>query len=46
MTSLNIPSGKESGDLPYFYWIPKLHKTPYKERPERKMLISGYPKDL
>jgi hypothetical protein len=32
MTSLNIPSGKESQDLPYLYWIPKLHKTPYKER--------------
>jgi hypothetical protein len=22
MTSLNIPSGKESEDLPYLYWIP------------------------
>jgi hypothetical protein len=32
MTSLNIPSGKESEDLPYLYWIPKLHKTPYNER--------------
>ena len=32
MTSLNIPSGKESKDLPYLYWIPKLHKTPYTER--------------
>jgi hypothetical protein len=32
--SLNIPSGKESEDLPYLYWIP------------RKILISGYPKDL
>jgi hypothetical protein len=32
MTSLNIASGKESKDLPYLYWIPKLHKTPYKER--------------
>ena len=32
MTSLNIPSGKESEDLSYLYWIPKLHKTPYKER--------------
>ena len=29
MTSLIIPSGKESEDLPYLYWIPKLHKTPY-----------------
>ena len=32
MTSLNILSGKESEDLPYLYWIPKLHKTPYKDR--------------
>ena len=32
MSSLNIPSGKESEDLLYLYWIPKLHKTPYKER--------------
>ena len=32
MTSLRIPSGKESEDLPYLYCIPKLHKTPYKER--------------
>jgi hypothetical protein len=32
MTSLNIPCDKESEDLPYLYWIPKLHKTPYKER--------------
>ena len=32
MTSLSIPSGKESEDLPYLYWIPKLHKTPCKER--------------
>ena len=31
MTSLNFPSGKESQDIPYLYWIPKLHKTPYKE---------------
>jgi hypothetical protein len=23
MTSLNIPSGKESEDLPNLYWIPK-----------------------
>jgi hypothetical protein len=32
MTSLNIPSGKESEDIPYLYCIPKLHKAPYKER--------------
>ena len=31
-TSLNIPSGKESEDLPYLYWKPKLHKTPNKQR--------------
>jgi hypothetical protein len=31
MTSLSIPSGKNSEDLPYLYWIPKLHKTPYKK---------------
>ena len=30
MTSLNIPYGKESEDLPYLFWIHKLHKTPYK----------------
>jgi hypothetical protein len=23
---------KKSEDLPYLYWMPKLHKTPYKER--------------
>jgi hypothetical protein len=32
MTSLSIPSGKDSEDLPYIYWIHKLHKTPCKER--------------
>jgi hypothetical protein len=32
MTSLSIPSGKESENLPYLYWIPKLHKPPCKER--------------
>ena len=31
MTSLNFPSGKESEDLPYLYWIPELPKTTYKE---------------
>jgi len=30
MSSLNIT--KENEDLPYLYWIPKLHKNPYKER--------------
>jgi hypothetical protein len=32
MTFLNFPYGKESEDLPYLYWIPNFHKTPYKER--------------
>ena len=32
MTYLSIPSGKDSEDLPYLYWIPKFHKTPYNER--------------
>jgi hypothetical protein len=32
MTSLNIPFGIEPEDLPYLYWIPKLHEIPYKER--------------
>jgi hypothetical protein len=32
MTSLSIPTGKESEDLPYLYWMPNLHKTPCKER--------------
>ena len=27
-----MTSGKESEALPYLYWIPKLHKTPYKKR--------------
>ena len=30
MSSLNINTKCE--DLPYLYWIPKLHKNPYKER--------------
>jgi hypothetical protein len=35
--SLNTDLGRlltlvKSEDLPYLYWIPKLHKTPYKER--------------
>jgi hypothetical protein len=32
MTSSNIPSGKKSENVPYLYCIPKLHKTPFKER--------------
>jgi hypothetical protein len=31
MTFLSFLYGKESEDLPYLYWTPKLHKTPFKE---------------
>jgi hypothetical protein len=44
MTSLNFPSGKESQDIPYLYWIPKLHKTPYKESYINKCLKTKYEK--
>jgi hypothetical protein len=64
MTSLNIPSGKESEDFPYLYlyvlfllcgflichavgWYIELKNQKIWWRiPERKILISGYPKDL
>ena len=29
---LAFPSQKEDCDLPSLYWIPKLHKSPYKQR--------------
>ena len=32
MASVNIPLSSKSEDLPYLYWIPKLHKNPYKQR--------------
>jgi hypothetical protein len=28
----NIPKNQDQFDLPYIYWIPKLHKNPYKQR--------------
>ena len=28
----NIPKYQDEFDLPYLYWIPKLHKSPYKQR--------------
>jgi hypothetical protein len=31
--TLNIPGHADDDyELPYLYWIPKLHKTPYKQR--------------
>ena len=27
-----IPKNQDQFDLPYLYWIPKLHKNPYKQR--------------
>ena len=36
LTSFGIQSNIEELDLPYIYWIPKMHKNPYKHR-----LISG-----
>ena len=32
MASMNIGLNNKSDDLPCLYWIPKLHKTPYKQR--------------
>ena len=32
MSSFNIQMKEEHKELPYLYWIPKLHKNPYKER--------------
>ena len=31
-TSFGIQSNSEELDLPYIYWIPKMHKNPYKHR--------------
>ena len=36
LTSLGIQANGEKLDLPYIYWIPKIHKNPYKHR-----LIAG-----
>jgi hypothetical protein len=32
LNTLNIPGHVDDYELPYLYWIPKLHKTPYKQR--------------
>jgi hypothetical protein len=32
MSSINFPINEEYDDLPALYWIPKLHKNPYRER--------------
>ena len=33
LNTLNIPGHvDDDNELPYLYWIPKLHKTPYKQR--------------
>ena len=32
LTSFGIQSNSEELDLPYIYWIPKMHKDPYKHR--------------
>ena len=30
LTSFGIQTNNEEIDLPYIYWIPKMHKNPYK----------------
>ena len=32
LTSFGIQSNSEELDLPYIYWVPKMHKNPYKHR--------------
>ena len=32
LTSFGVQSKSEELDLPYIYWIPKMHKNPYKHR--------------
>ena len=32
LTSFGIDPNEDELDLPYFYWIPKMHKNPYKHR--------------
>ena len=32
MTSVGLEMSEEDQNLPYQYWIPKLHKMPYKHR--------------
>ena len=30
LNTFNIPKNQDQFELPYLYWIPKLHKNPYK----------------
>jgi hypothetical protein len=43
MSSMNIPINEEYDDLSTIYWIPKLHRNPYRERyitsPSTKALL-------
>ena len=32
ISSHGISSSDKDNDIPLFYWIPKLHRTPYKQR--------------
>ena len=32
ITSVGLEISKENQNLPYLYWTPKLHKSPYKHR--------------
>jgi hypothetical protein len=32
LNTFGIPKNQDQFDLPYLYWIPKLHKNPYKQR--------------
>jgi hypothetical protein len=32
MSSMNIPINEEYDDLSTLYWIPKLHRNPYREK--------------
>ena len=32
LSSFGIKPNSDTAELPYLYWIPKLHKTPYKQR--------------
>jgi hypothetical protein len=32
LNTFNFPKNEDQFDLPYLYWIPKLHKNPYKQR--------------
>jgi hypothetical protein len=31
LNTIDIPKNKDQFDLPYLYWIPKLHKNHYKD---------------